>query len=118
MATIVKHGKERNLTNATVGNTLVPDSAERQFVTFVNDLGGVHTIIADAETVFNDAEQFLAFFEHTKAIAHTSASEGARGHVTPQEVISRALEAVGAKPVSSDQQQGSQTQTTGEGATF
>lgn len=95
MATIVHKGKGRNLTNSKVGESLTPDPTERQFVTFVNDLGGVHTIIADAETAFTDAEQFLAFFEHTRAIAHTSASEGAPGHVPPAEVVAKASEAVG-----------------------
>ena len=108
--------KARNLTNSKVGETLVPDSTERQFVTFVNDVGGVHTIIADAETVFEDAEQLLAFFEHTRAIAHTSASEGKPGHVAPADVVAKAQEAAGVKTSAQSDQpaQPDQQQTGGE----
>lgn len=116
MATIVHHGKARNLTNSKVGDSLVPDSTERQFVTFVNDLGGVHTVIADAETVFKDAEQLLSYFEHTRAIAHTSASEGQPGHVAPADVVAQAQERAGVQTQQSDQApaQTEQQQTSGE----
>jgi hypothetical protein len=117
MATIVHQGKARNLTNSKVGETLAPDSTERQFVTFVNDVGGVHTIIADAETAFKDAEQFLAFFEHTRALAHVSASEGQPGHIAPADVLTQAAKAVGVEPAPAhDAAPAADQSQTGEGA--
>jgi hypothetical protein len=91
MSGIVNSGVARNLVNDVVGGTLVPNADERKFVTFLNQLGGVHTIIVDAEHAAKDADELLQWFEHTQAIAGTSASVPTDpNHVPPDDVIGRA----------------------------
>lgn len=96
MAGIVESGTGRNLTNEVVGDTLRPDPTERKFVTFVNELGGVHTIIVAAEHAAQDGEALYQWFEHTRALITTSHSVDTNpAHRTPDQVIATANERMG-----------------------
>lgn len=91
MSGIINSGLARNIINTVVGDKLVLSPDERKFVTYVNDLGGVHTIIVDAEHAAKDPAELLQWFEHTRAIATTSASVDTDPlHVPADQVIARA----------------------------
>ena len=117
MAAIVKTGTARNLTNEVHGLQLVVSSVEKRFLTYVNDLGGVHTIIVDVEHAAKDAETLLKWFESTRAIISTSSGvEGSPQHVTPEQVIQHANAAVGIDQApAQDQQSQQQPVNTGGG---
>jgi len=88
---IVTSGVARNLTNAVIGDNLVPEADEKKFVTFVNALGAVHTVIVDLDHPAKDAQELLEWFEHTQAIAGTSASNPTdKLFVAAEQVLARA----------------------------
>lgn len=96
MAGIVESGTAPNLHNTVVSGNLIPDATPQKFVTFVNELGGVHTIIVDAEHAAKDADELLQWFEHTRALVTTSASLPTDpNHRTPEQVIATANERSG-----------------------
>lgn len=96
MAGIVESGSAHNLINTVVSGNLVPDATERKFVTFVNELGGVHTIIVDAQHAAKTGEELLKWFEHTRALVTTSASLPTDpNHRTPAQVLATADERMG-----------------------
>lgn len=96
MAGIIDSGTAPNLHNANVSGNLVPDATERKFVTFVNELGGIHTIIVDAEHAAQSADELLQWFEHTRALVTASASLPTDpNHRTPEQVIATADQRMG-----------------------
>lgn len=96
MAGIIDSGTAPNLINGIANGQLVPDAKERKFVTFVNELGGVHTIIVDVEHAAETADELLQWFEHTRAQVTASASLPTDpNHRTPEQVIDIANQRMG-----------------------
>lgn len=96
MSGVVESGTAPNLTNTVVSGNLVPDATEKKFLTFVNDIGGVHTIIVEAEHAAQTADELLQWFEHTRALVTTSASLPTDpNHRTPDQVIATANDRMG-----------------------
>lgn len=96
MASVVAHGTARNLINDIANGQLTPSSVERRFVTFLNDAGGVHTLIVDAEHAAKDVDSLLKWYETTRGlISVASGSEGTPNHIPPAEVAARADKSIG-----------------------
>lgn len=115
MSVVIDSGTARNAANTTNGTQLAADPTEKRFVTYVNDLGAVHTIIVDVEHIAKDAESLVKWFDHTRAtVTHKSGTQEQSNHITPSEVLKLAdefLHSIGGAKQPDDQQQ--QQQNTG-----
>lgn len=99
MPSIIDHGTGRNLVNDVVNGVLSPSPTERRFVTFLNEVGGVHTLIVDVEHAAKDAESLVKWFETARGLIATSPSnESAPNHLAPADVAAKADASIGAAP--------------------
>ena len=115
--TIIDSGTARNIAGIPTRDGVIPNPDERKYVTYVNDLGAVHTIIVDVEHAAKDASQLLDWFRHTRAVAAVSAGDpSADGFIPPAEVAKRADAAAGiTQPSSEAQATGADAQGQGGG---
>lgn len=116
MPSVVAHGTARNLINDIANGVLSPNPIEKKFVTFLNEAGGVHTLIVDAEHAAKDVESLLKWFETTRGlISVASGSEGSPTHIAPAEVAAKADASIGAtaEPAATEQTTPTTTETGG-----
>lgn len=117
MSVIVSEGQARNLTTQDTRDGLQPDPTERRYVTFINDLGAVHTLIVDTEHAAQDAGSLLKWFDHTRAAIGLSHGDPTSDHYrTPDQIREFADKALGInQPTDQAQADGDQTQGQGGG---
>jgi hypothetical protein len=89
MPQILDAGIATGLSNLNVDGRLRLNPAEQKFVTYVNDVGGVHTVIADLDHPAETGEDLLRWFLATKA-----AVESGRYDDNPQGVLDHATQVV------------------------
>lgn len=87
MDRIITEGTARNMVRLPDSNA--PDPTERKFVTYVNSVGAVHTVIVDIEHAAQDGEQLLKWFRQTI----TEVEHG--GHANATQVLDAASDVTG-----------------------
>ena len=117
MSTVLSEGTARNIVGRKQDDAIVPIPDERRYVTFLNELGAVHTIIVDAEHAAKDAEELLRWFNHTRASVtlRSRSPETSSRHLDAAEVIRLADEALSFASRETSPPAPSSTSSSGEG---